>query len=792
MRLGSSGLQDLANAIKELDGDGSTVRLDLEESSVWYCPEIVRHESLGTFSGEEEPVRAYIVAFLICELGYEASTIQLEKRYAAGRSNMQLDIRLATADNATAYALVEVKAPDEFGGAEDSLIQGQLFTPAGLEPGTTVLSLATVRRDNTGSIQLDAITIDYARWNTFRAWQVAGLPHRRDFPLNYDRAAIDPLARGTSRDLDLAASRAEMDRLRRTLHDRLWGGSNDDNAIYAWLVRLFLTKIRDEKVTNTGEAYACQVMHSGSEREKMQVTLARVNQRWRDAAAAYLPDLENEAGLTGGIFSSEDVIWAVETIQNISLTSSSKSSGDLLGAFFEAITRDGFKQSKGLFFTHYNIACFMVEVLELPRLAKTYLTSSSRHSNDRFPYIIDPSCGSGTFLLAAMRMITRSLSKERESLSTNADTLDVVNRWMPAQAPNTWAAEFLYGIEKRYDLAVSTMVNMVLHQDGHTHIYRDDSLAPLNLIADRHNEERLRSRSIASESGYSKPVVESMDVIITNPPFSVTPDGSVQKSLSDTFSLATERNGENMFVERWYQLLKQGGRLGAVLPESFFSTPENAIARRFLFQFFHVRAVVSLPPHAFQPWTPTRTSLLFAQKKQHSESLAWHRTYEDRRAVVDSTISEVSRKLRHLSRPRKTDTPKNLDALRMEIANLLEALEIDGYSADSLCVEDQQSAAVRAVSEVSPDEEAFAAAVSEHGSNSEHIGVIVREVGYRRTRRAESTRRNELFTAKLATSEEPKRVVRNLNDVTDEAWEIIADDSGEDALSILRRGVKWS
>jgi type I restriction enzyme M protein len=789
VRLGAAGLSELAEQLKRLDPDGSVVRLDVAKQEVWYAPQIVRHEDLGAYTGEEEPVRAFIIAHLVCELGYDADAIELEKRYPSGRSNIELDIRLATADKSKPYALIEVKAPSEYGGDTDPLIDGQLFSPATREPGTLVLSLATVRKGRSGEFQLEAITIDHSHWSSYRSWASAGRPHRSDFPLNYDLASIEPLARGTDRDLDTEMTRAEFDRLRRTLHDRLWGGSNDDNAIYAWLIRLFLTKIRDEKVTNDGEPYACQILHNGAEREPIQATLQRVNARWRDAAAAYAKDLVNEPGLTGGIFSNEDVIWAVETIQNISLTSASQNNGDILGAFFEAITRDGFKQSKGLFFTHYNLACFMVAVLDIPGLARKYAGTSSRHTNERFPYIIDPSCGSGTFLLATMRMVTSHLRAQAAQLTRNADTREVVQRWLPEYAPNTWAAEFLYGIDKRQDLAMSTMVNMVLHQDGHTHIYRDDTLSPLEEIATRHQEEKFRTKSIKLESGYEFPVTETMDVVITNPPFGSTPDGSVRPTLSRAFELADERNTENLFVERWFQLLKPHGRLAAVLPESFFSTPENARARRFLLAHFHVRAVVSLPPHAFQPWTPTRTSLLFAQKKAHKESRRWTARFNEVMERNSSLLAEATRAIKRLISPRKSDSEEILGSIRKDVERMLDGCDFD-VAVPDLRQEASLPELLQELSRLDPNEPAFRITANEQASADSYIGMAVREIGYRRTKRGEATKKNDLFCAEALTAGGAIRV-RNLNEAAD-GWNLVVAGDGEDALSQLRREITWA
>jgi type I restriction enzyme M protein len=787
--LGELGLAALAKEIKHLDPDETFVSIDVVNHQVWYCDEIIAHEAIGPYVGEEEPVRAYIVAWLIRVGGYTPASIELEKRYPSGRGQIELDVRVAD-ESGGAYALIEVKAPDSFGGASDPLIAGQLYSPAAMERGTRVLSLATIDVVTFDSIVSPlSVTIDYPSWPTHRAWVNGGRPHRDDIPLNYGEATIEPFRRGGDHDLNHNIRQPDLDRLRQRLHDRLWGGSNDDNAIYAWLVKVFLTKIHDEKVTNDGEAYACQVMHTGSRPESVTTTASRINRRWEEAYRKYIistgPDPDS---LDSAIFTASDLSWAIEMLQGISLTSAGQTQGDLLGGFFEAITRDGFKQNKGLFFTHYNLAAFMVEVLDVSGMARKYIRDPGRHINDRLPYIVDPSAGSGTFLLAAMRAITSDIERQRNLLGTNDDVRDSLTRWLPTDAPNTWAAEFLYGIEKREDLATSIKVNMVLHQDGHTHIYKDDALAPLNDIASRQQDEKFRSH-VDRASGYERPSAETMDVVITNPPFSLTLDPIIISNLARTFTLSAQRNSENLFLERWYQLLRPKGRLAAVLPESFFSTAENSDARRFLFHYFHVRAVVSLPPHAFQPWTPTRTSLLFAQRKTAEEAREWGDAYNEAVKWLGLSYRSAKAALRRLQHPRASEKADDLVPARKEVGFQFDALGLGG----TLSLDDgaQIEFAQQMLASVDVAQLAFARTVEKVSPDASYIGMIVNEIGYKRTKRGEASRRNDLFQA-VVDVEGTSEVIRNLSLNTARGqWHMVRVDDGEDALSVLSKVALW-
>ncbi|OHB36690.1 MAG: hypothetical protein A2Y09_00280 [Planctomycetes bacterium GWA2_39_15] len=50
--------------------------------------------------------------------------------------------------------------------------------------------------------------------------------------------------------------------------------------------------------------------------------------------------------------------------------------------------------------------------------------------------------------------------------------------------------------------------------------------------------------------------------------------------------------------------------------------------RLFLFKYFNIKAVVSLPVLTFEPYTSTKTSLLFAQKKTAKEVVQWNELWD--------------------------------------------------------------------------------------------------------------------------------------------------------------------
>ena len=88
-------------------------------------------------------------------------------------------------------------------------------------------------------------------------------------------------------------------------------------------------------------------------------------------------------------------------------------------------------------------------------------------------------------------------------------------------------------------------------------------------------------------------------------------------------------------------MLKPKGRIGVVLPESFFSVDEDVQGRVFLYKHFNVKAIVSLPSHAFLPHTPTNTSLLFAEKKSVEEEIEFIELYNKYYNKFDDYLGQI-------------------------------------------------------------------------------------------------------------------------------------------------------
>lgn len=607
--------------------------IDFSKKKISY-KNIVQHSEISVISGKEELVRAYLITRLVKDLGYKAENIEIEKKYDIGRPKVnkpRIDIVLRDAKK-NAFLYIETKSPDDFIKDQDEIIEKQLFNLASQEKGqgkeVKYLMLYTFDQINE-NFKDKTILIDYEKFNSFEKWSI-----ERNFsdsiPSHYNKAQKEPYIKDGKKDLEKNFSHQQLDSLRKNLHNVLWGGGGtDDNDIFSSLVNIILCKIQDESEKNKGQKYDFQIfsLADDSKFETNEDLFSRINELYKRALKQRLNITDNEKLKKSYVvdenkFSLSKLKYTVAQLERYSFVDgkNSVSGKDILGDFFEGIIREGFKQSKGQFFTHINVVRFLLWGLKLDELAINKLNQDLE-----MPYVIDPSAGSGTFLIEYMRFLTENLKRRfNHKIKKTRDIEDKFHNWfLPDNRENKWAKDYIYGVEHNFNLGTATKVNMILHGDGASNIFVKDGLLPFKFY-EKETQPNVLNKSFDDDNYFNKKVNGQFDVVISNPPFSVVLDKDTEKNLKNSFIFGEKKNSENYFIERYYQLLKENGRLGVVLPDSVYDTTENKYIRLFMFKYFKFKAVVSLPQLTFQPYTSTKTSLLFLQKKTSVEIKSWN------------------------------------------------------------------------------------------------------------------------------------------------------------------------
>ncbi len=608
-----------------------------KEGKIKYDRSIKSSREIKRVSGDEELVRGYLLTKLVNELGYKEENIEIEKEYDVGRPKVnkpRIDI-IVRDDKGNAFLYIELKSPQDYEKDKDEVIEKQLFNLASQEQGqgkqVKYLVLYTVEVVN-NKVKDKCVLIDYEKFKSFDLWKEIR-NYADELPARYGKAQKEPYIKGGKKDLDTSFTHEQLEGLRKNLHNVLWGGGGaDDNDIFSSLVNIILAKIQDESEKEKGEKYDFQIFsyEDGESFESNEELFERLNELYRRALKQRL-NITDNAKLKKSFVIDENKLsltklkYAVSALEGFSFVDGKNSfdGKDILGDFFEGIIREGFKQTKGQFFTHINIVRFMLWGLQLDKLA------IERVNRDlEIPYLIDPAAGSGTFLIEYMKFITNNLKRRfKDKLANKRDVEDKFHQWfLPDHRENKWAQHFIYGVEISFNLGTATKVNMILHGDGSTNVFVKDGLRPFHFY-DKETAPNFLKQYEQDNQYYDKEVNAQFDVVITNPPFSVDLDNETKKSVKREFVFGGKKNSENLFVERWYQLLKPNGRMGVVLPESVFDTTENKYIRLFIYKYFKVKAVVSLPQLTFEPFTSTKTSLLFSQKKTKAEIQDWDKLW---------------------------------------------------------------------------------------------------------------------------------------------------------------------
>lgn len=233
---------------------------------------------------------------------------------------------------------------------------------------------------------------------------------------------------------------------------------------------------------------------------------------------------------------------------------------DVRGAALRSFLAPNIRKGLGIFLTPDDVARAMVEIAA-PATGET---------------ILDPACGSGTFLLEAARFIKRQSAPSM---------------------PTT-----IYGIEKNPRMLLLADLNLAHSDDLDFRRECADALRDLHTGA-------------SPLLGLSP---ESVDLILTNPPFgvTVTRDATTSDLFGSGQILEDHLPSEIFFLQLCLRLLRPGGRLGIILPRSVITNERLAKQRREMDALGHLTTLVDLPPETFAvTGTQTTTVAAFFRKR---------------------------------------------------------------------------------------------------------------------------------------------------------------------------------
>jgi type I restriction enzyme M protein len=304
------------------------------------------------------------------------------------------------------------------------------------------------------------------------------------------------------------------------------------------------------------------------------------------------------------VFEKEDIIklddkslsYVVGELQKYCILEADR---DALGDAFEVFIGPALRGGEGQFFTPRNVVKMIVEILD----------------PNPDEYIIDPACGSGGFLIVALEHVWKKIELEGQKKKWSADLI--------SQKKRETATKFFRGIDKDSFLTKVTKAYMAIIGDGRGGIFCENTLLDPK-------EWKVKTRD--------KIELSHFDVLMTNPPFGAKIPIKGENILSQyelgkkwkfdkktekwiiTSKYADKRPPQILFIERCLQLLDAGGRMGIVLPDSIVGNQTDGYIRDFILKHAKLIAVIDCPSETFQPSTPTKTSVVFIEKKTDDTS----------------------------------------------------------------------------------------------------------------------------------------------------------------------------
>lgn len=316
---------------------------------------------------------------------------------------------------------------------------------------------------------------------------------------------------------------------------------------------------------------------------------------------------------------AEAIIDVVNRLAPKGIGSSSKNL-DFLNEAFGHFVRDNFRNHKedAQYMTPVEVTDAMLEIA-LSDILKDSKAKENLFSQKKDSFIVvDPTCGVGTFLVRASQKIKEVI--ENSDIKNKERIIELRNG-------NSYA-----GQDK-----VDRMVRM----------------SKVNFLFSGLNSSNIAQGNSILGKSFLNSLEGKVDLIVTNPPFGaefssediplIKENLEVLPEIQDKVKTKTF-NSELILLDRSLRLLKPGGRLLIIVPDSVVSSSGlYEIYRDYLAKKYILKGVIDLPSVTFaQAGTRTRCSILYIQKPYKELSLKQNGIFM---AVADEIGYEVKEKM---------------------------------------------------------------------------------------------------------------------------------------------------
>lgn len=360
-------------------------------------------------------------------------------------------------------------------------------------------------------------------------------------------------------------------------------GITRDEVFAQQIINLIFCKIYDERFTKPDETVN---FRAGIE-EETTIVSKRIKEIFEKVKTQYSDVIEKNDKI---LLDDNSLTYVVGELQIYSIIQSER---DAIADAFETFIGPSLKGGQGQFFTPRNVVKLIIDIV----------------NPDDTDKVIDPACGSGGFLVEGLRHAWRIIEQKGESY--NWPEHEIFAEKQKAAIQN------FRGIDKDNFLSKVAKAYMAIIGDGRGGVFCENSL------------ENVKNWKVSTRNGIN---VGEFDVVITNPPFGKKlkiDDTEILKSFNlghkwkldrktKIFELSNNLQDAQapqiLFVERCMELLKDGGKMGFIAPESMFCNPSHRYIVQYIKSIAKIKAIISLPEELFQPYTHAKTCIVILEK----------------------------------------------------------------------------------------------------------------------------------------------------------------------------------
>ena len=253
---------------------------------------------------------------------------------------------------------------------------------------------------------------------------------------------------------------------------------------------------------------------------------------------------------------------------------------DILNDIFGKFLSDSFVDEKqlGQYLTPQEIVSFAIELL---------FHDIQNNEISKQGYILDPSCGVGSFLTAYADKMYKILGEESSRKKKLSELME----------------KQMVGIDRSERMIKLTLINLAMFGYVQSNLFLHNALD--------FNEIDL---------------ADKVSVIMTNPPFGAefsSKEVSSFKIVSEWPDKTPQKvNSEILFVEQYVNWLMPGGAAVCIIPDSILNNKGiYDTLRKGISKDICIKAIVSLPSNTFATTgTETKTSILYLTKQPYDES----------------------------------------------------------------------------------------------------------------------------------------------------------------------------